>query len=712
MDVWLTTLGNPGVRVGEAELSALPGKPVTFGLLVHLAMEREAPRDRLLGIFWPESPQDRARHTLSQTLYELRQDLGEAWADCAGTTVRTTEALHVDAREFERLVERGRQEEALGLYAGHFLDGVHLVRTHAFQEWVERQRARLSRRHRAVADTFIRTNREEGRLEVALKAAWKWAGLDPLDDGAQHHLIQLLAETGSRTEALTHFRRYEALLEAELGLEPLDETREMVEAIRRGDGIAPPSGQPAPGEAQAEEPPAGERAPGKAPPGEAAGAAKDPEGDGASGGDEPDRKEGPAGPWPPPLPAEAHTSTPTEEEAREGGLRDRLESELAPSLRVLRPVGRGSMAQVFLAREPHLKRLVAVKVLSPHLYDSTEARRRFQREAQAAARLNHPHVCTVYRVGSLSDGTPYLVSPFVKGTSLAQRLEAEGRLIPSEVRRVIREVASGLHAAHKLGIIHRDVRPDNVLREEETGRHFLCDFGIAGVLESGEEGPGPKITKTGEILGHPAYISPEQVEGGEATDRVDVYSLGVMAHQLLTGRPPPPTRRPSRGRKKEIVAPPDLEPLREFLGESHGDLVDLIGRCLATNPSHRPSTGDIVRKCREGAPEAGASGSTGEKPPSTPFRALLERRLPQMIGGYVAAGWLTLEFTAYLVAETPLPELAERLVQVTLPFGLLAVTVTGWFHGKKGQQQVSAWEKLLLGLIGVGWLVGCALVVF
>ena len=674
MDVWLTTLGNPSVRVGEAELSALPGKPVTFGLLVHLAMEREAPRDRLLGVFWPESPQDRARHTLSQTLYELRQDLGETWADCAGTTVRTTEALHVDAREFERLVERGREEEALDLYAGHFLDGVHLVRTHAFQEWVERQRARLSRRHRAVADAFIRTNRAEGRLEVALKAAWKWAGLDPLDDGAQHHLIQLLGETGSRTEALTHFRRYEALLDAELGLEPLDETREMVEAIRRGDGIAPPSGQPA-------------------------------------GGDEPDREERPAGPWPPPLPAEARTSTPTEEEAREGGLRNRLESELAPSLRVLRPVGRGSMAQVFLAREPHLKRLVAVKVLSPHLYDSTEARRRFQREAQAAARLNHPHVCTVYRVGSLSDGTPYLVSPFVKGTSLAQRLEAEGRLTPSEVRRVIREVASGLHAAHKLGIIHRDVRPDNVLREEETGRHFLCDFGIAGVLESGEEGPGPKITKTGEILGHPAYISPEQVEGGEATDRVDVYSLGVMAHQLLTGRPPPPTRRPSRGRKREIVAPPDLEPLREFLGDSQGDLVDLIGRCLATNPSHRPSTGDIVRKCREGAPEAGASGSTGQKPPSTPFRALLERRLPQMIGGYVAAGWRALEFTAYLVAETPLPELAERLVQVTLPFGLLAVTVTGWFHGKKGQQQVSAWEKLLLGLIGVGWLVGCALVI-
>jgi len=236
-------------------------------------------------------------------------------------------------------------------------------------------------------DAFITDCRARGELETALKSAGTWVGLDPLDDGGQQHLIQLLADSGSRNEALAQYDRYEALLRSELGLEPLDETLELVEAIRAGTFRPSVS-------SGAEASPADETRAGS-------GAAA------------------PARTWPTPLPVEVETGSALSQAKDRAELQKLMESDLSPSLEVLRPIGQGSMAEVFLAREPHLNRLVAVKVLSPHLYSDSSARKRFEREAQAAARLNHPHICTVHRVGSLSDGTPFLVSPFVKGTSLA-----------------------------------------------------------------------------------------------------------------------------------------------------------------------------------------------------------------------------------------------------------------------------------------------------
>ncbi len=129
-----------------------------------------------------------------------------------------TDFLWVDCLEFSELAEAGRHAEAVELYGGPFLEGVFLAQTHPFDEWVERNRARLSRRYRAAVDAFITDCRARGELEKALKSAWKWVGLDPLDDGGQQHLIQLLAESGSRNEALAQYDRYQALLDAELGL--------------------------------------------------------------------------------------------------------------------------------------------------------------------------------------------------------------------------------------------------------------------------------------------------------------------------------------------------------------------------------------------------------------------------------------------------------------------------------------------------------------
>jgi serine/threonine protein kinase/DNA-binding SARP family transcriptional activator len=661
MDVRLTTLGAPGVVVNGEESVPLAGKPLPLCLLVFLGLEREATRDRLQGVFWPDSPPDRARRALTQTLHDLKKELGEAWVESRGQLVRATPRLWIDALEFEALAESGRHPEALALYAGPFLDGVSPARGPSLDEWVELRRARLARRHRAASDAFIAEARKRGDLQGALWAAEKWATLDHLDDAAQHHLIRLLAETGSRSEALAQFERYEANLRELLGLEPLEETRALVEWIREGSSPASP-------------PPF------------------------APGSIVPESSQATPGPAPPD-PGKIRGRRPRREE-----LARRMDEELGGSLQILRPIGRGNVADVFLAREPHLKRLVAVKILATHLASDPKARKRFQREARAAARINHPNVCAVYQVGTLSDGTPFYILPFVKGTTLGQRLKAEGRLPPSEVRRVIRDVASALAAAHRLSVIHRDVRPDNVLADEESGRYYLCDFGIAGVLETGEEGE-ERITSTGEVLGHPAYMSPEQTAGEPLTDRADVYSLGVMAHELLMGRVPQPGKASERKASK-VPPPPDLEPLWDHLGVSDPDMVDLITRCLAPNPAHRPSAGDIERKCEERAKAQEGWWADALTSRWAPTRALFERRLPQMLLASILASWGIFEFSKELVERGHLPEITETLILMTIPFGLLAVSILGWFHGKKGPQEMPLVEKLLLGLLALGWVVG------
>ncbi|MFH1764901.1 MAG: serine/threonine-protein kinase, partial [Gemmatimonadota bacterium] len=318
-----------------------------------------------------------------------------------------------------------------------------------------------------------------------------------------------------------------------------------------------------------------------------------------------------------------------------------------------------------------------------------------------AARLNHANVCTVHRVGSLSDGTPYLVSPFVKGTSLAQRLKAEGRLSPTEVRRVLQEVASALAAAHKLGIIHRDIRPDNVLRADETGRHSLCDFGIAGVLETGEDHE-PKLTKTGEILGHPAYISPEQMDGRPLTDRTDLYSLGILAHQLLTGHLPPPKDDPGRGLGKKGAAVA-LEPLADYLGDADSDLVELVRRCLATDPSHRPSAADLERKLA-GDRRLSVSERADKLVEVNIRRLIFKKRLPQILGAYIAGGWMAVEAGLEFQSRGWIADWLLGLIWVSVVFGFLAVLVLGWFHGEKGRQTLPTVEKWLLWTLGVGWV--------
>ena len=198
---------------------------------------------------------------------------------------------------------------------------------------------------------------------------------------------------------------------------------------------------------------------------------------------------------------------------------------------ILEAIGRGGMGIVLKGYQRELNRYVAVKVLAPHLAQSAAARKRFAREAQATAAVVHPHVMAIHAVAA-NARLPYLVMPFVACESLQQRLDRHGPLDVKDVLRIGLQAASGLAAAHAQGLVHRDVKPANILLETSVDRVMLTDFGLARAVDDAT------LTRTGIIAGTPQYMSPEQA-GGDAVDhRSDLFSLGSVLYAMCTGRPP------------------------------------------------------------------------------------------------------------------------------------------------------------------------------
>ena len=271
-----------------------------------------------------------------------------------------------------------------------------------------------------------------------------------------------------------------------------------------------------------------------------------------------------------------------------------LQAALAPRYILLREIGRGGMGAVYLAREPELSRLVAVKVMMPEIAADETARARFLREAQAAASIAHPNVVAIYGVGSLGDGTPYFVMQYVTGENIAARLERDGPVKSTEARRIIGELASALAAAHSRGVVHRDVKPANVLYDQESGRVLITDFGIAAVRAAPDAQSHAPLTMTGMVVGTPKYMSPEQLDSGPANDRSDVYGLGLVAYELLTGDGPFATTSPL-----QLMAA-HLRDTPRRISEQHPDvdpeLEELVLACLVKDPLARPSAAEIVRR--------------------------------------------------------------------------------------------------------------------
>ncbi len=214
-------------------------------------------------------------------------------------------------------------------------------------------------------------------------------------------------------------------------------------------------------------------------------------------------------------------------------LTERVVAALGHQYDVESEVGRGGMSIVYRARDIRLNRTVAIKVLPPELAYDPAIRTRFTREAQTSAQLSHAHIVPIYDVGE-REGIAYFVMALVSGGNLAALLAREPRQPIEEVRRLLSEIADALAYAHTRGVIHRDIKPDNILLDADTGRAIVTDFGIARAIEA-----GTRLTITGNALGTPQYMSPEQAVGEREVDgRSDIYSLGVVAYQMLTGRLP------------------------------------------------------------------------------------------------------------------------------------------------------------------------------
>ncbi|HKG90984.1 MAG TPA: serine/threonine-protein kinase [Gemmatimonadaceae bacterium] len=215
-------------------------------------------------------------------------------------------------------------------------------------------------------------------------------------------------------------------------------------------------------------------------------------------------------------------------------LRAHVERVLASAYELDREIGRGGMGIVYRAKDRRLKRVVAVKLLPPELSFRSEIRSRFLREAETAAQLSHPNIVPIYSVDE-RDGLVYFVMACIEGDNLAKRMHDRGPLPSDEVRRYMVEVAQALAYAHARGVIHRDIKPDNILLEAESGRAMVTDFGIARAAEGGDS----RLTATGMAIGTPAYMSPEQAAGEREIDgRSDLYSLGVVGYHMLAGELP------------------------------------------------------------------------------------------------------------------------------------------------------------------------------
>lgn len=248
---------------------------------------------------------------------------------------------------------------------------------------------------------------------------------------------------------------------------------------------------------------------------------------------------------------------------------------IASRYRVLRRLGTGGMATVYLAMDEPLEREVALKILDARLECDDAFVKRFQREAKSAARLLHPNIVQVFDTGQdETTGRHYLAMEYVEGSSCSELIEERGRLSMEEVKAIVYDACQALGTAHGAAIIHRDVKPGNLLIVRRTGAVKLADFGIARAVEE------TRLTEIGTVLGTRGYLSPEQARGEDATEASDIYSLGVTAYQLLSGQLP---HGADRG-QKEVTA------LRRLNPAVPEELDRTIRRCLATEPSERFSS--------------------------------------------------------------------------------------------------------------------------
>ena len=271
-------------------------------------------------------------------------------------------------------------------------------------------------------------------------------------------------------------------------------------------------------------------------------------------------------------------------------LQDRLQAALGPHYRLERSLGQGGMGVVFLARDLTLDRQVAVKVVHPELALHASITQRFLAEARVIARLRHPNIVAVHAAGEAT-GVFWYVMDYVPGESLRDRLNREGTIAPETARRIITELADALDAAGRQGVVHRDVKPENILLDAEGGRALLVDFGVARILHGSGDSQA-SITGQGVAVGTPTYMSPEQASSDQVDHRSDIYALGIVAYEMLTGQPPFRGSPPQVAAQQINIPPAPLARLQPHLPAA---LASAVMRALAKAPGERFQSGAEFR---------------------------------------------------------------------------------------------------------------------
>jgi serine/threonine-protein kinase len=321
-----------------------------------------------------------------------------------------------------------------------------------------------------------------------------------------------------------------------------------------------------------------------------------------------------------------------------------LSTALAGQYDIEREIGRGGMGVVYLGRDRHLDRPVAIKTLPAHLAGSPDVRERFLREARTSAHLSHPSIVPIYRADEIA-GLVFFAMGYVDGESLAQRIQAHGRPPFAETIAQLRDVALALGYAHARGVIHRDVKAENILIDRTTGRAVVTDFGIARLAES------KQLTATGQVLGTVHYMSPEQVTGEAIDGRSDVYALGVVAFLALSGQFPFDSDTPSAILVAHVTRPAPR--LNDVAPDVPVAIAAVVDRCLAKNANDRFETSGALAEALE---RVRTDAATADRARIDDSKALISETQAQSVWKRAA------ELQAHTSSQPalPLPPLATR----------------------------------------------------
>ena len=545
----LTTFG--GVSLSPVEVSpaaeerALPRRGLAVLVLLAAGPAAGVSRDMVVAYLWPESDEDRARGALRQTIFALRRDLSRPDLLLGGPDLTLNPAaLTSDVRELHIARAAGDLERVVELHAGLFLDGFHLAGATEFEHWVDRQRTEYAAWASSALESLARGAGKRGDHAAAAEWWRRLVAADPLNTRVVMESMLAQAASGNAAGALRQAQEHEELLSSELGAGPDRALGDLVARIRRGEPLSPPQTI------------------------QRAGPSLSP----------------PAAPAPRPTGSER--------------FEDRLARELADRyvLEDEGDTGGEGGVRLYRARDRRYDRRVTLKVVHPALASQIDVER-FVREIRLTGKLLHPHILPLLDSGEVG-GRPWFAVPLPEGETLRARLSREAAVAPPEAVRLALELADALGCAHRHGIVHRDVSPENVILA--GGHALLTNLGVARALDTAAEAA---LTDTGTLIGSAAYMSPEQAEGAPTVDgRSDLYALGAVLFEMLAGEPLFSGPTPQAIMAKRAAAPmPERWRLAQFPAALRGVLM----RALAHDRDRRHASMDELASALGKAMPAG-----------------------------------------------------------------------------------------------------------